>query len=76
MRETYSVNDIKDIFDSEGIGYAIQSYLSIPSIEDAKLARLINSAKELLDEIETYVEDNYVPDDLDTDDGREYDDQY
>jgi hypothetical protein len=76
MRETYSINDIKDIFDSEGIGYAIQSYLSIPSIEDSKLARLINTAKELLDEIEAYVEDNYVPDDLDTDDGREYDDQY
>lgn len=66
-RETLSVNDIRDIFEVEGMGYAVQHYISIGSVADDKLQSMLAQAKELLNEIEQYVEDNFVPDDLDTD---------
>jgi hypothetical protein len=49
--EKYSIEQVADIVESEGLGYAIQHYMSADSIEDEDLARLWRIAKEALDQI-------------------------
>jgi hypothetical protein len=44
--------ELRDIIDSEGLGYAIQFHTSADSIEDEEVAALWKTAKEAMDEIE------------------------
>lgn len=53
-----SLQEVRDIIESEGLGYAIQAYISGNSIEDAWLAKKWNQASELLYEIHEYICDS------------------
>lgn len=55
--EKATVEDLKIIINTEGIGYAIQYYISAKEIEDKELARLWKRAKKLLDLIEQRIRD-------------------
>jgi hypothetical protein len=68
-KQKHSVSEIAGIIENEGLGYAIQSYISASSIKDEDLADMWARATELLNEIEAYVEDNAD----DVDDAPEYD---
>jgi len=57
-RQKHSVSEIAGIIENEGLGYAIQSYISPSSIKDEDLADMWERARELLNEIQEYVEDN------------------
>lgn len=67
-----SVSEIASIVENEGLGYAIQSYISASSIKDEDLADMWERAHELLAEIEQYIEDN--ADDVDDEPG--FDEDY
>jgi hypothetical protein len=58
QEKNYEVNDVAGIVEQEGLGYAVQHYLSAERIQDAKLADLWGRAKGLLNEIETYLEEH------------------
>jgi hypothetical protein len=68
-----SVSEIAHVIESEGLGYAIQSYLSSSQIKDDDLADMWERASDLLKEITEYVEDNSddVNDSDDTDEAPE-----
>lgn len=70
-----SVSEIASIVESEGLGYAIQHYIAVSSIKDEDLSDMWARAKELLAEIEEYIEDN--ADDMDDagEDGDDHDDE-
>ena len=53
MAKLYSVEEVAEIIEAEGIGYAVQEYLNPNSIEDEKLAKLWKQAQDILKEIET-----------------------
>lgn len=46
---------IKDIIEEEGLGYAIQHYISSKSIKDPKLAKLWIAAEEAMSKIIDYL---------------------
>jgi hypothetical protein len=48
-----SNQQVADIVESVGLGYAVQHYLGASAIKDPKLAALWRTAKETLDAIET-----------------------
>ncbi len=50
-----SIEDVFDVIEKEGFGYAIQCYLSADRIEDERLKQLWSEAKERLDEIERII---------------------
>lgn len=49
--------ELAQIVDSEGLGYAVQHYLSADKIEDEELSRLWKEAGELLNKIDNILED-------------------
>lgn len=51
-----SKNQVAEIVECEGLGYAIQSFLDSKEIKDKFLADKWAEAKKLLDEIEVYLE--------------------
>jgi hypothetical protein len=51
-----TTDQVAEIVDFEGLGYAIQSYLGADRIEDEKLAHMWKEAAELLDRIEAHLE--------------------
>jgi hypothetical protein len=52
-RSTKHTNEVlRNIIDSEGLGYAIQFHTSADSIKDKKVAVLWQTAKDAMDEIE------------------------
>jgi hypothetical protein len=55
--EKYSIEQIRDIIENEGIGYAVQYYLGADKIEDGQLSKYWADAKAILDKIETYTEE-------------------
>lgn len=50
--EKYSIEQVADAVEGEGLGYALQTYLSADKIEDEDLARLWRIAKEAPDGID------------------------
>ena len=46
-----SLQEVADIVEIEGLGYAVQSYLSADSIKDPEVSRLWHQAKTALDAI-------------------------
>lgn len=56
MSRKKSVDQVAEIIETEGLGYAIQHYLSPENIADKKLADMWQRAAALLKEIERYVE--------------------
>lgn len=52
----FSILEIKQIVESEGLGYAVQDYLSSESILDPKLKQLWDAAQHALNAIEQYLE--------------------
>ena len=64
-----SVSEVASYIESEGLGYAIQHGISHTSIKDPDLADMWEQAKEIMLEIESYVEDNSD----DVDDADEHD---
>jgi hypothetical protein len=65
MSDKNTINDVANIVDSEGLGYAIQSYLSAENIEDEELRTMWEDAATLLNNIEAYLEDNRTDEDED-----------
>ena len=51
MSEKYSVNEMADIIDAEGLDYAIMHYCSADKIADPKLAKLWKKANKSLEDI-------------------------
>jgi len=50
-----SIEDVKLVIENEGLGYAIQNYMSYNEIEDKKLASMWKKAAKILNNIEDYV---------------------
>ena len=48
----YNLEDVADVISNEGLGYAIQNYLSWKDIEDKQLAKLWKQAADAMDKIE------------------------
>lgn len=64
----HSISEIAGIIESEGLSYAIQNYVTPSSIKDEDLADMWERAREILNEIKEYVDDNADDvDDLDED---------
>ena len=55
-RNMYSIDDIRGVVESEGLGYAVQHYLSADSIEDEKLKELWKKAADYLNYIDDYLD--------------------
>lgn len=55
-----SMQDIADVVENEGLGYAIKSYLSWKSIEDKQLAKLWKAAGDVMNKIESILSP-YMP---------------
>jgi len=56
MSEKRSIQDVADIVEIEGLGYAVSNYLSAENIEEPELARQWKIAKEALTAIENIIE--------------------
>ena len=54
-----SLQDVADIVDNEGLGYAVQDYMSADSIEDEELAKLWDEAGIILNKIDKILEPYY-----------------
>lgn len=67
--EKYSVEQVADIVNSEGLGYAVQHGLSADSIEDLRLAGLWATAKTALKAIGKILEAATATDDAHPMDG-------
>jgi hypothetical protein len=66
----YSVNQIAEIIEVEGLEYAITNYCSPSSIRDEELATLWEEARDLLIRIQEYVDNHNGSDDYeDEEDG-------
>ena len=70
-KRKFSISEIAGIIENEGLGYAVQHYMSGSSIKDEDLADMWDRARELLNEIEEYVEEN--ADDVDDSDDEDED---
>ena len=64
-KDKKTVEEVGVIVGIEGLGYAVQDYLSHDSIEDSELAHLWKDASEKLDEIENYLKEKLGEDFLD-----------
>ncbi|ATF13531.1 hypothetical protein A616_16575 [Brevibacillus brevis X23] len=53
----YSIKQVAEIVDSEGLGYAIQSYLNHENVEDEELAAMWKECGELMARIYSKLED-------------------
>lgn len=53
----YTIEEIKDIVESEGLGYAIMEYVEAKKIEDPNLAELWRDAYDSLKGIEAILEE-------------------
>jgi hypothetical protein len=51
----YSVSDVKEVIEQEGVVYTVMDYLSIEYIDDEKLRLLFTDAKQALEGIENYL---------------------
>lgn len=51
----YSIREVADLIYTEGLGYAIEGYLSADRIEDRELARHWKNAQESMREINRIV---------------------
>lgn len=56
-----TMNEVLDIIESEGLGYAIQSYMHGDKIGDPTLAKMWSAAGLMLDAIEEYVAHRSTP---------------
>lgn len=65
----YTIADVADIVESEGLGYAVMDYMSAEKIEDEDLARLWRIAKEALDGIDAILDGANETDDEGPEDG-------
>lgn len=54
-KEKYSNKEARDIIESEGVGYAVQHYISGDSFKDKKTAELWNKAEAALNELEEHL---------------------
>jgi hypothetical protein len=52
----YSVQEVAEIVESEGLGYAITGYLDADKIEDETLRELWKQAADILGKIEKIIE--------------------
>lgn len=59
MSRKYTLEEVADIVQIEGLGYAIQHYMSGESIEDPELAQLWGKCAELMYEIERKLEGDH-----------------
>lgn len=57
-KKKYSIEQVADIVNSEGLGYAIQHYMSGDNIEDPELAKQWEKAKATLNIIEMILKDH------------------
>ena len=55
----YSNDELRDIVENEGLGYAVQDYVNPEFIEDQDLREKWEQAKNLLDEIEEALNVSY-----------------
>ena len=59
--EKHTIEEVRDIIETEGLGYAVQDYMSAESIADETLAHYWKKASEYLNKITDYVEENAKP---------------
>lgn len=53
-----STSELAAIVESEGLGFTIENEVNATRIKDEDLADMWSRAKELIDEIQAYIEDN------------------
>jgi hypothetical protein len=53
--EKYTIEQVADIANEEGVDYAIQHYMSGDSIEDPQLAEMWDDCRRLINKIERYI---------------------
>lgn len=63
MKYKLTINDVRDLFDESGVGNALMYEINTSEVDDEGLSNLVGQVKELLAEIESYVEEHYTPDD-------------
>lgn len=69
----YTVAEIYEIVEQEGLGQAVNQYVSADRIADPVLSTLWEDTKALLEQIETYLEENHnEPFDLSEEDEEDY----
>lgn len=59
--EKMSVEEVRDVIESEGLDYAIMHYMSADNIMDETLRKYWTKAAEYLNKITDYVEENAKP---------------
>ena len=64
--EKYTIEQVRDIVESEGLGYAVEDYLDSRNIADPKLRDAWNRAETALRQIREMIDDG-TPDDDDDD---------
>jgi hypothetical protein len=56
MEETYTIEEIVQIIESDGLGHAVQHNIDAESIEDGQLRLLWLDAKVALEKVEDYID--------------------
>lgn len=59
-KKKYSIEQVADIVNSEGLGYAVQHYMSADQIADPELKKQWGNAKVALSIIEMILQDHLV----------------
>jgi len=58
IRDTYSIQEVREIVENEELGYAVQHYIDSTQVEDSTLRDLISRAKTALDAVEEFLDQN------------------
>ena len=58
MNDKYTVEQVADIVEMEGLGYAIEGYLGAENIEDLELAARWHTAQEAMKRIREIIGDD------------------
>jgi hypothetical protein len=57
MSKGYSIQDLADIVEIEGLGYSISDYVNPDKIEDASLKKLWKKAQDALRAVQDFLDD-------------------
>jgi hypothetical protein len=56
----YTTAEVLDVVEQEGLSNAILNYIKPTQLTDRTLSRLWDEAKELLEQIQTYIDENHT----------------
>lgn len=56
MEETYTIEEVVEIIDSDGLGHAVQHFIDADQIEDERLKILWQDARFSLDALDSFLD--------------------